>query len=502
VEHDYIVVGAGSSGSVLARRLVDQGYTVHVIEAGPVDENAAVHDPQGWPALLGSELDWAVMTTPQKHAHDRSLFWPRGKVLGGSSSLNGMIYIRGHRSDYDSWAYDGATGWDWDSVFPYFVKSEDHQDGASAWHGAGGPLPVSRVPHPHPTATAFVEGAMALGFPRTEDFNGEHMEGVGFNHATIRDGKRMSAWQSFAAPVLDNPSLTVTTSARVHRVLFEGTRAVGVEYAVDGEIHRAHASGEVVLSGGVIGSAQLLLLSGIGPAEHLGQVGVNALLDLPGVGENLHDHPLISTIYESSKPLPSGTFNLLESQLFAKSDARRLGPDLQPLFLHLVYPADGYRVPEHGYTLAPGLVRPLARGTLRLASSDPETAPLVDPNILGETYDLEAMVDMVEICREIGGTAAFDEWRKAEVAPGPEAKTRDDLREFVRRAVGTYHHQVGTCRMGQDSLSVVDPSLRVHGIESLRVVDASIMPSVTTGNTNAPSIMIGEKAADLILADR
>jgi choline dehydrogenase len=479
VEHDYIVVGAGSSGSVIARRLVDQGYTVHVIEAGPVDESALVHSPQGWPALLQSELDWAVMTTPQKHANNRSLLWPRGKVLGGSSSLNGMIYIRGHRSDYDSWAYDGATGWDWDSVFPYFLKSEDHQDGASTWHGAGGPLPVSRVTDPHPTAAAFVEGAVTLGFPRTDDFNGDRMEGVGFTHATIRDGKRMSAWQSFAAPVLHNPSLTVTTNARAHRVLFEGTRAVGIEYAVNGETHRASAAGEVVLSGGVIGSAHLLLLSGIGPAEHLGQVGVSVLLDLPGVGENLHDHPLISTIYESSKPLPEGTFNLLESQLFAKSDSRRLGPDLQPLFLHLVYPADGYPVPEHGYTIAPGIVRPLARGTLRLASSDPDTAALVDPNILGETYDLEAMVDAVEICRDIGGTAAFDEWRKAEVAPGPEARTRDDLREYVRRAVGTYHHQVGTC---------------------LRVADASIMPSVTSGNTNAPSIMIGEKAADLILS--
>lgn len=252
-----------------------------------------------------------------------------------------MIYIRGHRSDYDAWAYGGATGWDWDSVFPYFLKSEDHEGGPDAWHGAGGPLPVSRLKEPHPAA-AFVEGAISQGFPKTEDFNGEHMEGVGFNQATIRDGKRMSAWQSFVAPVLGKPALTVSTGAHAHRVLLEGTRAVGVEYAVNGELRQAHATSEVVLSGGTIGSAQLLLLSGVGPAPHLGEVGVKVVVDLPGVGENLHDHLLVSNIYEASKPLPEGRFNLLESQLFTKSAPGRLGPDLQPLFLHLVYPAEGY----------------------------------------------------------------------------------------------------------------------------------------------------------------
>lgn len=502
VEHDYVVLGAGSAGSVIARRLLDQGYTVHVIEAGPADENPMIHSPQGWPGLLHGELDWAVMTTPQRHANNRSLFWPRGRTLGGSSSLNGMVYIRGHRSDYDAWAYDGATGWDWERVLPYFLKSEDHVDGVSAWHGAGGPLPVSRNSDPHPTSAAFVEGSVALGYPQTDDFNGEHMMGVGYNHATIRDGRRMSAWQSFVTPVRQNPSLAVTTNARAHRVVFEGTRAVGIEYVVDGELRQARASGEVVLSSGVIGSAQTLLLSGVGPADHLAQVGVDVQLDLPGVGENLHDHLLAYNIYESTKPLPEGKFNLLESHLYAKSDSRRLGPDLQPLFLHLVYPADGYPAPEHGYTIAPGLVRPLSRGTVRLASADPETAPLVDPNVLAEPYDLEALVDAMEICREIGASPAFDEWRKAEVTPGPEAATRDELREYVRRVVDTYHHQVGTCKMGQDGLSVVDPELRVHGLESLRVADASIMPAVPSGNTNAPSIMIGEKAADLIGSEK
>ncbi|MFI9025505.1 GMC family oxidoreductase [Streptomyces sp. NPDC053560] len=500
IEHDFVVVGAGSAGSVVVRRLLDAGHSVHVLEAGPVDSDERVHSPQGWPQLLQSPLDWAVMTVPQKQANNRPLYWPRGKVLGGSSSLNGMIYIRGHRSDYDAWAYEGCPGWDWGSVLPLFKRSEDHVDGASAWHGKGGPLPVSRIAEPHPAAAAFVEAAVALGHERTDDFNGDTMTGVGFNHATIRDGRRMSAWQSFAVPVRDDPRLTVTTGAHVHRVLLEDGRAIGVEYAAGGALHRAYAAAEVVLSGGVIGSAQTLLLSGIGPAAHLREVGIDVAVDLPGVGENLHDHLLVSNVYEASRPLPPGRANLLESQLFTATDPRRPGPDLQPVFLHLVYPAESYPVPEHGYTIAPGIVRPLSRGTLRLASADPESAPLVDPNILAERYDLEAMVDAVELCREIGGQRAFDAWRKAELAPGPEARTRDDLREFVRRAVGTYHHQVGTCRMGQDSLAVVDPELRVRGVQGLRVADASIMPSVPSGNTNAPTIMVGEKASDLLIA--
>jgi len=361
-------------------------------------------------------------------------------------------------------------------------------------------LPVSRIGDPHPTAAAFVDAGTSLGFPQTDDFNGRQPLGVGFNHLTLRDGRRVSAWAAFVEPVRAHPSLTVTSEAQVNQVLFEGTRAVGVEYAVLGQLRRAYASAEVVLSGGVMGSPKLLMLSGIGPAEHLREVGVEVRLDLPGVGENLHDHYLLPNIYESTKPLPAGRFNLLESQLLWKSDPQLVAPDLQPLFMHLVYPADGYPVPEHGYTIAPGIVRPLSRGNLRLASADPESAPLVDLNVLDEAHDLETMVDAVEICRELGRTDSFKEWCKAEISPGADARTRDDLREFVRRTIVTYHHQVGTCRMGQDSLSVVDPHLRVHGVQNLRVADASVMPTVPSGNTNAPSIMIGEKGADLILA--
>ncbi|OBA62427.1 choline dehydrogenase [Mycobacterium sp. 1100029.7] len=497
---DFIVVGAGPAGSVLTRRLLDRGYSVHVLEAGPADTHPDIHSSARWPALLHGGQDWAFMTTPQRHANNRRLFWPRGKVLGGSGSLNGQIYIRGHCADYDGWAQLGCTGWDFDSVFDLFLRSEDHVDGASPWHGAGGLMPVERITRPNPTSVAFVEAAHALGHPVVDDFNGPTQAGVGYNQLTTRRGRRASAWQSFVAPVLGHPRLTVTTNALVHHVLIRGGRAVGVQYSVHGEILRASAESEVVLSAGTVGSPQLLLLSGIGPAEHLSEMGVQVSVDLPGVGENLHDHALVSNVYEAARPMVAPQHNLLECQLFTSSAYwRGPGPDLQPLFMNLVYPAEGYPVPRNGYTIAPGIIRPRSRGTLRLASNDPAVAPLCDPNVLAEPYDLEALVDAVEICREIGAHPAFDGWRYAEVAPGPQARTRDQLRHYVRRAVNSYHHQVGTCRVGIDDDAVVAPDLRVRGIDGLRVADASIMPSVTAGNTNAPTIMIGEKAADLIV---
>jgi choline dehydrogenase len=500
---DYIVVGAGSAGSVIARRLLDRGFTVHVIEAGTVDTNPDIHSTQGWPALLRSPQDWAIRTTPQQHVNHRSLFWPRGKVLGGSSSMNGLIYIRGHRSDYDGWAAQGCSGWDFDSVLPLFLRSENHVDGASAWHGAGGPLSVERVTRPHPTSEAFIEAANALGYPITDDFNGPQMIGVGYNHITSSRGRRASAWQSFVAPVLGHPGLTVTTGALVHRVLVHQGRAIGVEYSVGQTIHKAQVDAEVVLSAGTIGSPQVLMLSGVGCASHLDALGVPVVADSPGVGQNLHDHLLLSNVYEAEFPLPQGHHNLLESQLFTSSRGwRGAGPNLQPVFLHIVYPAESYPVPEHGYTVAAGVIRPQSRGTLQLASADPQAAPLCDPNVLSESQDMEALLDCVEMCREIGASEKFNAWRKKEVAPGPQARTRDDLRQYVRRAVDTYHHQVGTCRMGADDHAVVTPDLAVRGVDGLRVADASIMPSVTSGNTNAPSIMIGEKAADLLVGSR
>ncbi len=497
----YVVVGAGSAGSALARRLVDAGHSVHVIEAGQGDASPHIHSPQGWPALLMSEDDWAVMTTPQEHLGGRVLYWPRGRVLGGSSSLNGMIYMRGDRTDYDGWAAEGAEGWDWDDVFR---RSEDHADGEDDVHGAGGPLHVERIPEDarHPLATAFVDAAVHAGIDPTDDFNRDRLDGAGFNHTTTKDGTRASAWQSFAAPILDDPLLTVTTGALVDRVIVEDGRAVGVAYRVDGREHHALASAEIVLSGGAIGSPAILLRSGIGPREHLEALGIPVVADLPGVGENLHDHLLVSVLYEAKEPVPAGRWNLLESQLYARSSvADGPAPDLQPLFIHVPYPTDGGAAPENGYTIAAGIVRPHSRGTLRLASADPQTPPLVDPNVFADERDLEAMVDAIELVRGIGADEAFAPYRAAEFAPGPEVTTRDALRDFARRTVGTYHHQVGTCRMGVDERAVVGPDLRVRGVSGLRVADASVMPFVPSANTNAPSIMVGEKASDLILAD-
>lgn len=360
-------------------------------------------------------------------------------------------------------------------------------------------MSVERIEHRHPTAQAFVDAAKHLGHKETEDFNGELMEGVGFNHTTTRNGKRASAWQSFVVPVQDSPLLRVTVGAEVTRLTVDGGRVTGVAYTLKGEQFQATASAEVILAAGAIGSPKLLLLSGIGPAAHLRDVGIDTVVDLPGVGENLHDHLLAGNIYEAREPLTAGRHNLLESQLFAHSgQSQEEAPDLQPLFLHLPYPTDGGAAPENGYTIAAGLVRPQSRGTLRLASADPSVAPLVDPNILAAEYDVEALVDAVIMCREIGQQEAFAPFRKSEHTP-QDLSSRDELREFVRQVAGTYHHQVGTCRMGVDDLSVVDPQLRVRGLEGLRIADASIMPSVPSGNTNAPSIMIGEKAADLIL---
>jgi choline dehydrogenase len=364
-------------------------------------------------------------------------------------------------------------------------------------------LPVSTISNPHPLSEAFVEGALALGHKWIDDFNAEEMVGVGYNHLTALRGQRMSAWKSFVAPIQFHPRLTVTMSALVHRVLLSKGQAVGVEYSQKGQpLKRAYARAEVVLSAGVLGSPKVLLLSGIGPSAQLDSVGVAPMVDLPAVGENLHDHLLVSIIYQAKEPVAVGANNLLEAQLYAHSSRwQGAAPNLQPVFIHIPYAADASPVPAHGYTIAAGLVAPKARGALRLASANPSDPPLTDPNVLADPGDLEAMVDAVEICRDIGASTAFAPWRKAEVAPGPAAATRKALRAFVRQAVGTYHHQVGTCQMGPagDPKAVVGPDLRVRGVEGLRVADASIMPAITSGNTNAPAIMIGERAADLLL---
>jgi len=359
-EYDHVIVGAGSAGCVIARRLVDAGRTVALVEAGGLDDNPAIHDPgRAW-ELWDSPEDYAYMTEPQDHALKTSVSWPRGKVLGGSSALNGMIYVRGARADFDNWAYNGAAGWSYAEVLPYFLKSEDFEDGPSTYHATGGPLPVTRNHHPNPVSLAFLDACADYGIPRNDDCNGEEILGAGLSHHTIRNGRRASVWTSFMLPVRGNALLTVVTGAQATRLLLRedgsaGVRAVGVELD-DGRLLRS--GGDVVVSGGVVGSPQLLLLSGIGPADDLRELGIDVRADLPGVGANLHDHMLATILYESAKTVPPGTSNNLEAQFFAASDPGMPAPDLQPLMSHFPLPVPGYEVPDYGagYAIAGGVI--------------------------------------------------------------------------------------------------------------------------------------------------
>ena len=500
VTYDVVVVGSGSGGAVVARRLVDAGASVLLLEAGATDDNPAIHDPPRLFELWDSEQDWGYRTVPQSACAGRELHLPRGKVLGGSSALNGMIYVRGHRSDYDTWAYLGNAGWGYDDVLPLFKRSEDFDLGPSDYHGAGGPLRVLSQYDVHPFHTSVVAAAQEAGIPFNDDHNGASLDGVGYAQLNIRDGVRDGVTAAFLNPVLNSAPLTVLTGARATRLLFDGTRCTGVELVRNGIVEQAHAEHEVVVCAGTIESPKLLLLSGIGDGADLSRLGIDVVADLPGVGRNLHDHVLSPVIHASATTMPEVLPGLqqLHSHLFWHSRPGLPGPDLQPLFFHLPLYLEGMEGPPDGYTLMAGVIRPASRGSLTLASSDPSIAPLVDPAYLSCDADVDALVAAIELCREIGSQAALGEWRGAELYPGEGARSREALRDYVRTTAITYHHQVGTCKMGVDELAVVDPELRVYGIDGLRVADASIMPFVTSGNTHAPTLMIGERAADLV----
>ncbi|GFG64396.1 GMC oxidoreductase [Mycobacterium kubicae] len=501
---DVIVVGAGSAGAAVTRRLVDAGCSVLLLEAGGADSDPAIADPARMFELWSTPHDWNYLTVPQPQAANRRLPWPRGKVLGGSSSLNAMIYVRGARSDYDRWACLGNPGWAWADVLPVFRRMEDYDGGACALHGVGGPLRILSRYTPDPVHAAVKGGFVDLGLRLNADYNSGLLDGVSSMAFTIKDRRRHNTAAAYLRPIESSPTLTVLTGARARRLLMNGTRCVGVEWVRGNRVETATAGQEVIVSAGAIESPRLLMLSGIGDADHLAAVGIDVVVDLPGVGRNLHDHLLAPVILTTDRPIgpPTPGLPLAQTHLWTRSRPDAPGPDIQPLaFSFPLYSEPWMAGPDNGISLLAGMVRPNSRGSIRLTGTDPDDPLLIDPATFTCEEDLTALVDAVRLCREVAATKSLRDWTFRETYPGPETASLPALRDYVRRTVMTYHHQAGTCKMGADAASVVDARLRVHGVEGLRVADASIMPAVTSGNTNAPSILIGERAADFVLAD-
>jgi choline dehydrogenase len=501
--YDYVIVGAGSSGCALAYRLsANPDISVALLEAGGPDEHPDIHHPPVYFSLWGSEIDWAYTTVPQKNTGYRVHPWPRGKVLGGTSSINGMVFLRGSRHDYDAWAYEGNVGWDYAGVLPSFRDMETSALGESEYHGTSGPLHVAVPSDLNPLSEVFIDACVQAGFPRNHDFNGETLEGAGWNELTIHEGKRMSAARAFLKPAMSRPNLTVITGAWAHRLAVDrSNRVTGVRYVRDGVMEQVDADREVIVSCGVVDSPRLLMLSGIGPADELEGVGIEVIENVPGVGKNLHDHLLIGVVYASTRLSPPNYAHITESCLFAKSDPRLLSPDIEISFNKEAHFAEGYDVPADCFTLIPGIVRPQSRGWLRLASASPLDHPIINPCYLSADADVVGLLRGIEMCREIGMADALRPWRRQEVVPGPEANDEQALRRYIAGTVSTWFHPVGSCKMGIGEDAVVDPQLRVRGMFGLRVADASIMPRIVSANTNAASMMIGWKAGEIIMGE-
>lgn len=501
---DYIIIGSGSAGSAAAYRLAEASdASILVLEAGGDDDLPEVHNPQSWAASLGTRATKFFNTVPQNNADGRTHAWPRGNVLGGTSALNAMIYARGHKSDYESWAYAGNTGWSYAEVLEHFKAMETWEGGASEYRGDGGPIHIS-IPAEdkrHEGAVAFMDACASLGYRETPDFNAERMEGQAWVNFNIKDFKRQSSATAFLRPAMENGNVTVLTDAPALKLVIDKGRCKGVTYLHNGAPHTVHADAEVILSAGAIDSPRLLMLSGIGPASDLKGIGIDAVADLP-VGEGLQDHVLGAGVnYEAKGPVPLSHYNHSEVYMWERSDSRLPAPDMIALYVSVPFASTGHTLGyEHGYCVLSGVARPHSRGSLKLASADPAVPPIVDPNYLAEEQDWKAYRAATELCREIGADAAYAPFRKAEVLPGAGDMSESRWREFLAKSLNTYFHPTSTCRMGVDETAVVDPELRVYGIDGLRVADASIMPSITTSNTNAPSMMIGWKCAEMVRA--
>ncbi|HEY2081019.1 MAG TPA: GMC family oxidoreductase N-terminal domain-containing protein [Streptosporangiaceae bacterium] len=525
--YDYVIAGAGSAGCVLASRLSENpDVRVLLLEAGPPDSADEIHIPAAVNLLFQTAYDWNYQTVPQDRAGGRSIYWPRGRVLGGSSSINAMIYIRGNRHDYDSWRDDyGCEGWGYTDLLPYFLRAESNSRGASAYHGATGPLSVQDLKFKSGLTGAFLAAARNCGVPANDDFNGPSQDGVGYYQVTQKAGRRWSSADAYLNPAAGRPNLTVQTDALVTGIEIEGGRATGVRYLRRGVEELAEAGSEVIVSCGVVGSPQLLMLSGIGPADHLREHDIAVLADSPGVGSNLSDHPVVAAMWSAPKTRslwekagPANlarwqmthtgpmTTNIAEAGGFSRTDPALSAPDIQWHVLPVPYLDGGLADPaSRALSVLITLVAVGSRGKVRLRSADPRHKPSIDPSYLSDLADLDPLVAAVSMAREFAAARPLSRHLRSELAPGPDVGTSAELREWIRGNLSTLYHPVGTCAMGGDSrlaasklTSVLDIELRVRGVDGLRVVDASVMPTVPRGNINAPTIAIAERAADLI----
>ncbi|HSG76684.1 MAG TPA: choline dehydrogenase [Burkholderiales bacterium] len=525
-EHwDYIVVGAGTAGCVLANRLTEDGrHRVLLLEAGPRDTNPWIHVPLGYGKLFTrTDVNWAYESEPEPTLNGRRIFTPRGKVLGGSSSINGLVYIRGQREDFDGW---GLAGWRFDELLPYFKKSEDQGRGADAWHGVGGPIGVNDLPDRHELCDAFIASAEALGVPRNDDFNGARQEGAGYYQATTRNGRRSSAATGYLRPARKRANLRVETEALATRVLFDGTRAVGVEYSQGGATRQAHVAREVILAGGSINSPQLLQLSGVGPRALLERHGIRPLHDAPGVGEDLQDHFYVRTFWRCTKPITLNddmaswwrqlgiglryvlqrrgplTVSAGYAAAFVRTRPELKRPDGQIYFINFsTAKRGGVLHPFPGFTLSLSQLQAESRGWVRIRSADPKAPPAIHYNYLSTEKEQRTMVDGLKLVRRLAQTPPLAGYVAEEFQPGPKVQSDADWLAYGRDNGDTVFHPTSTCRMGEDARAVVDARLRVRGLQSLRVIDASVMPAVVSGNTNAAVFAIAEKGADLVRAD-